>query len=67
MAEPVVLINAFEVPAADAAAFIAAWCGARDYLASQPGCIDTALRQSITPDAEFQFVNVAHWRTAEDF
>jgi hypothetical protein len=27
MAEPVVLINAFEVPAADAAAFIAAWCG----------------------------------------
>lgn len=67
MAEPVVLINAFEVPAADAGAFIAAWCGARDYLRSQPGYIDTVLHQSITPDAEFQFVNVAHWQTAEDF
>jgi heme-degrading monooxygenase HmoA len=67
MAEPVVLINAFEVPAADAVAFIAAWCGARDYLRSQPGYIDTVLHQSITRDAEFQFVNVAHWQTAEDF
>jgi heme oxygenase (mycobilin-producing) len=67
MTEPVVLINAFEVPAADAVAFIAAWCGARDYLASQPGYIDTVLHQSIAPDAEFQFVNVAHWQAAEDF
>jgi hypothetical protein len=25
------------------------------------------LHQAITPDAEFQFVNVARWRTAEDF
>ena len=65
MAEPVVLINAFEVPAADAVAFIAAWCGARDYLRSQPGYIDTVLHQSRTPDAEFQFVNVAHWQTAK--
>ena len=52
MAEPVVLINAFEVPAADAVAFIAAWCGARDYLRSQPGYIDTVLHQSMTPDAD---------------
>jgi heme-degrading monooxygenase HmoA len=67
MAEPVVLINAFEVPAADADAFVAAWCAARDYLRSQPGYIDTVLHQSVTPGAEFQFVNVAHWQTAEDF
>ena len=67
MAEPIVLINAFEVPAAEAGAFVAAWCSARDYLRSQPGYIDTVLHQSITPGAEFQFVNVAHWQTAEDF
>jgi len=67
MAEPVILINAFEVPAAGAAAFIAAWEQARDYLETQPGYIDTALHQALTPDAEFQFVNVARWRTAEDF
>jgi heme-degrading monooxygenase HmoA len=67
MADPVVLINAFDVPAADADAFVAAWCSARDYLRSRPGYIDTILHQSTTPDAESQFVNVAHWQTAEDF
>lgn len=67
MAEPVVLINAFEVPAADADTFVAAWQKARDYLRSQPGYLDTVLHQSITPDAEFQFVNIARWRSAEDF
>lgn len=67
MAEPVILINAFEVPAADADAFVAAWQKACNYLRSQPGYIDTVLHKSITPDAEFQFVNVAHWQTAEDF
>jgi heme-degrading monooxygenase HmoA len=67
MAEPAILINAFEVPAAEADAFVAAWQKARDYLRSQPGYIDTVLHQSITPDAEFQFVNVARWQTAEDF
>lgn len=50
-----------------AGAFVAAWRGARDYLRSQPGYIDTVLHQSITPDAEFQFGNVAHCQTAEDF
>jgi len=65
--EPVVLINVFEVPAADAEAFIAGWEKTRDYFQSQPGYVDTALHRSIAPGAEFQFVNVAHWRTAEDF
>jgi hypothetical protein len=37
MAEPVILINAFEVPAADADAFVAAWQKACNYLRSQPG------------------------------
>jgi heme-degrading monooxygenase HmoA len=67
MAEPVTLINAFEVPAAEAGAFVAAWQKARDYLRLQPGYLDTVLHQSITPDAEFQFINIARWQTAEDF
>lgn len=67
MAEPVILINAFEVPAVGAEDFIAAWERARDYLRSQPGYIDTALHQALAPDAEFQFVNVARWRSAGDF
>jgi heme oxygenase (mycobilin-producing) len=67
MAEPVILINAFEVPAADAEGFVAAWEKTRDYLETQPGYIDTALHRALTPDAEFQFVNVARWQTLEEF
>jgi heme-degrading monooxygenase HmoA len=67
MAEPLTLINAFEVPADEADRFIAAWEKARDYLATQPGYIDTALHQAVGPEAEFQFVNIARWRSAEDF
>ena len=65
--ESVTLINAFEVPAAEAEAFIAAWEKTRDYLETQPGYGDTALHQAVTPGADFEFVNIAHWRSAEDF
>jgi heme oxygenase (mycobilin-producing) len=67
MTEAVVLINSFEVPAADAERFIAAWEQTRDYLETQPGYIDTSLHQALASDAEFQFVNVARWASAEDF
>lgn len=67
MAEPVVLINSFEVPGPDAGRFITAWQRARYYLQVQPGYLDTALHQAVTPDADFQFVNIARWATAEDF
>ena len=67
MTEPLVLINAFEVPGEEAEQFIAAWEKTRDYLATQPGYVDTALHQAVTPGAEFPFVNVARWRTAQDF
>jgi heme oxygenase (mycobilin-producing) len=59
MPEPVVLINALEVPADKAGHFIAAWEATRDFLQSQPGYIETALHQALTPDADFLFVNIA--------
>ncbi len=67
MTEPVVLINVFEVPAADAEQFIAAWEKTRDYLLRHPAHLDTALHQALGPDADFQFINIAHWRSAEEF
>ena len=67
MSDPVVLINSFEVRTADAESFITAWEKVRDYLQTQPGYLDTTLHQSLTPDADFQFVNIAHWRTVDDF
>jgi heme-degrading monooxygenase HmoA len=67
MTEAVILINSFEVPAADADAFVAAWEKTRDFLQTQPGYIDTSLHRALVSDAEFQFVNVAHWASAEEF
>ncbi|MGH3166672.1 MAG: antibiotic biosynthesis monooxygenase family protein [Trebonia sp.] len=67
MAGPVVLINAFEVPAGEAEQFIAAWEQSRDFMRAQPGFIETALHQALMPDADFLFVNVARWETAADF
>jgi heme-degrading monooxygenase HmoA len=67
MTDPVVLINAFEVPDGEADQFIAAWEKSRDFMAAQPGYVDTALHQAVAPGAGFQFVNVARWQTAEAF
>lgn len=67
MAEPVVLINSFEVPADEAGQFIEAWEKTRDFLKAQPGYVDTALHQAVTPGAEFPFVNIARWQSAEAF
>ena len=67
MAGPVVLINVFEVPAREEDEFIRAWEKTRDYLKQCPGHLDTALYQAIADPADFRFVNIAHWRSAEEF
>ena len=64
---PVVLINLFEVPAGADEGFVAAWERARDFLAAQDGYRSTALHQSLAPDAEFRFVNVAEWASPAAF
>ena len=66
MAEPLVLINAFEVPREEAERFIATWEKMRD-LASQPGYVDTARHEAVTPGADLQFVNIARWQSAVNF
>lgn len=67
MTDPVVLINIFEVPDSDAEEFITAWERTRDYLETLDAHLDTALHQAASPGADFQFVNIAHWRSAEEF
>jgi heme oxygenase (mycobilin-producing) len=64
---PVVLINLFEVPAGADEGFIAAWERARDFLQAQDGYRSTELHQSLGPDAEFRFVNVAEWASPAAF
>jgi heme-degrading monooxygenase HmoA len=64
------LINLFEVPTHREEAFLAAWTHAREFLDERAGTIPTTLYRSLSPDAEFRFVNVAQihdlgpWRAA---
>ena len=53
------LFNLFEVPTGDEKRFLAGWQRARDYIDERGGLAETMLHQSITPHAEFRFVNVA--------
>jgi len=63
---PLVLINAFEVAEGREDEFIRGW-ETRDYLQAQPGYVDTALHQAVSPNADFRFVNVGRWETPQAF
>jgi heme-degrading monooxygenase HmoA len=65
--QPLVLINAFEVPEGREEDFIKGWEASRDYLQTQPGYVDTALHQAVSPDPDFRFVNVGRWDSPQTF
>jgi heme-degrading monooxygenase HmoA len=65
--EEVVLINAFEVPEGQDEVFLQAWEQAREFLAGQDGYVSTQLHRSLSPAADFRFVNVAVWRSRQAF
>ncbi len=65
MSSPVVLINVFEVPAGTEHTFVEWWKKSSEALKKEPGFIDAQLHHSLKPGARFQFINVAHWETAE--
>jgi heme-degrading monooxygenase HmoA len=65
--EPVVLINAFEVPEEEDEAFVELWERAREFLSTQDGYLSTRLHRSLAPDADFRFVNVALWESEQAF
>ena len=64
----VILINPFELPeGADDESFLRGWERAAEYMRSRPGFVSTRLHRALAPDARFRFVNVAEWRSPEDF
>jgi heme-degrading monooxygenase HmoA len=65
--EPVVLINAFEVPGEEDEAFLEGWERARAFLSTQEGYLSTRLHRSLSPKADFRFVNVALWESDQAF
>ncbi|BCL84212.1 antibiotic biosynthesis monooxygenase [Ktedonobacteria bacterium brp13] len=62
---PVVLINVFEVPIEKGSAFVEWWKQSSEALKKEAGFIDAKLHRSLQPGARFQFINIAHWETAE--
>jgi heme-degrading monooxygenase HmoA len=65
--EPVVLINVFEVPEGDDETFLEAWERSRAFLSTQEGYLTTRLHRSLSTSADFRFVNVALWQSAQAF
>jgi heme-degrading monooxygenase HmoA len=65
--EPVVLINAFEVPEGEDETFLAGWERQRAFLSTHEGYLSTRLHRSLSPNADFRFVNVAHWHSEQAF
>jgi len=63
----VVLVNAFEVPHSQEETFLADWQHAANWMRQQPGFVSSRLHQSLDPDAEFRYVNVAEWESADHF
>jgi heme-degrading monooxygenase HmoA len=63
----VVLVNAFEIPDGQEEKFLADWRHAADWMRQQPGFVSSRLHQSLDPDAEFRYVNVAEWESADHF
>lgn len=65
MQSSVVLINLFEVPAGVESDFLAWWKRSSDVLSKEPGFIDAKLHHSVSSEACFRFINIAHWTTAD--
>jgi heme oxygenase (mycobilin-producing) len=63
---PITTIVHFEVPADNVHKFFAFWQDhIKDEVGKQPGLIDGVFHRGIDPDGPFQFINVAHWESAE--
>lgn len=63
----VTFINAFEVPADADDDFQNRWEEVNRYMRTKPGYLDHVLHRSLTADARFRFVNIAHWASVEDW
>jgi heme oxygenase (mycobilin-producing) len=63
----ITLINVIEAPAESIEQFISDWKADKDFMISQPGFIDGAFYCSLQSDPRFRFVNVAHWKSGDDW
>lgn len=60
-------IVSYRVNVDDVDAFLEAWHLANDHLKKQPGHVSTTLHRAVSANPSFRFVNVAKWKTADEF
>jgi heme oxygenase (mycobilin-producing) len=46
---------------------VAAWEQTRQFLRDQPGYLATLLHRSLSPDADFRFVNIGRYQSPQAF
>jgi antibiotic biosynthesis monooxygenase len=64
--EPITTIVHFEVPPENVDRFFAFWRDhVKDAVSMQSGLIGGVFHRGLDPDGPFQFINVAHWSSAE--
>lgn len=61
----VTFINLFKVPAGRDEAFRHLWEQVNNYMRGQPGYRDHRLHRAVADDAQYRYVNVAAWESAE--
>ena len=66
-ADEILVINPIVVPEGKEAKALEIWDSYAVYFRKQPGYIGTKLHKSIDPKAKFHYINVATWKTADDF
>lgn len=67
MAEPLVLINLFSMPADMVDRFVDNWEANISRASGAPGFRGTRLHRAIDLDAEFPIVNIARWDSVEEW
>jgi heme-degrading monooxygenase HmoA len=63
----VVLMNRFVVPEGRDEAFVELWTETSMYFRRQPGFVSLKLHRAASVDAEYRYVNVAVWQSAEHY
>lgn len=63
----ITLINVFEMPSEHVDALVDGWRERAALMSTKPGFLDTRLHRTLTLQARFQLVNVAHWESREAF
>lgn len=62
---PITFINVFEIESGQLESFLTGWRERAAFMSKQPGFRSFRLHRALSPDSQFQLVNVAEWESAD--